>query len=171
MRIPGYSRYDIDEHGNLVDTSTGEPVKRHDNARYAWVTVIPDNTTDSRQVNLHVLMALTFCGPKPDGGIVRFLDGDNTNICAANLAWTTRSELGTTLARNTVKARKPKKNNTCTKESMQMLHDTLCTLDEPVSMTTLSNMLEVPYSVIRYSMYGLIASGKAKAVEGGYVRV
>ncbi len=41
---------------------------------------------------VHVLVALTFIGPRPDGQDVRHLDGNPTNNRADNLAYGTRTE-------------------------------------------------------------------------------
>lgn len=42
--------------------------------------------------HVHVLVLLTFRGPKPDGHIARHLDGDPTNNHLDNLAWGTPKE-------------------------------------------------------------------------------
>lgn len=168
MRIPGFSRYDIDENARVVDTLTGEEVERHTSARYAWVMLYADGETKKRtQKQLHVLMATTFYGPRPEGCMARFVDNDRTNITKANIVWASRKEFCTKLT----KERKPKRNNTCNPDSMSMLYDVLRALDGPETMANLAAMLAVSYSTVRYSMYGLIAAGKATAVEGGYIAI
>jgi hypothetical protein len=165
MKIPGYSRYTIEEDGTVVDTKTGEIVPRKTNARYDWVRIIPDDYPLKESVHLHVLMALAFLGPRPDGCVVRFIDGNNKNLAPNNLKWISRSDLAKEF---THIARKPRTNRVIGKESAQLVYDTMVELDEPVTMMRLAELLELPYSVVRYSMYGLIASGKAQATEGGY---
>ena len=170
MKIPGFSQYDIDTHGTIKNIVTGEVVPRHKTGKYDWVTIRRDDMNANEQINLHVLMALAFCGPKPEGGIVCFLDGNCRNVEAANIAWTTRSELGKHLS-DAVRNRRPKTNNICNEGLTNLLYDTLCMQEAPVSMVALSDMLQLPYSAVRYSMYGLIAAGKARAVKGGYVSI
>lgn len=165
MTIPGFSRYTIDEGGTVVDTCTGEIVQRRSNHMYDWVRVIPDNCSHKEQVHVHVLMALAFHGPRPDGCVVHFIDGKRKNLAPDNLKWMARSELSKLYKSAD---RKPRVNNVCNKESMQLLYDTLRELDEPITMVSLAEMLQLPYSVVRYSMYGLIAADKARATYGGY---
>lgn len=45
-----------------------------------------------RTMHVHTAVALAFCGPRPEGAMVRHLDGDRANNAARNLAWGTRSE-------------------------------------------------------------------------------
>lgn len=65
------------------------------------VTVNPQNrypcvgpTRDGKQraTPVHVLVALAFHGPRPEGMEVRHLDGTRTNNRPENLAWGTHSE-------------------------------------------------------------------------------
>lgn len=168
MKIPGFSRYTISETGTLVDTETGEIVPHRTNARYTWVRIIPDGCPCKESVHMHVLMALAFLGPRPDGCVVWFMDGNSKNFAPNNLKWMLRRDLSKMYAAG---CRKPKTNRICNKESMQLIYDTLLELDEPTTMMHLSEVLELPYSTIRYSMYGLIAAGKAEATCGGYKAV
>lgn len=45
-----------------------------------------------RDVGAHILVALAFVGPKPEGQEVRHLDGSKTNNVPTNLCWGTRKE-------------------------------------------------------------------------------
>lgn len=40
-----------------------------------------------KKVSVHSLVAEAFIGPRPDGEVVRHLDGDSQNNCAENLAY------------------------------------------------------------------------------------
>ena len=174
MVIPGYSRYDITEDGVVTEIATGKEIKRHDGDwRYIWVSVIPDGDRVRRQTNLHVLLALTFLGPRPDGHVVRFLDHNPRNITLSNIKWATRGEVRNNASNvdangSIVGNRVPKANKACSPENTQLIYETLEILDRPVSMLELSDMLQLPYSAVRYSMYALMAMGKAAATKGGY---
>lgn len=171
MKIPGYSKYDITENGDITLIATGEPVARHvstaNSYRYTWVYIIPDGDIKPHQTNLHVLVALAFHGPRPDGHVVKFLDGDTRNVCASNLAWVRRGSL----MNKVTTGRVPKQNKSCNPESVKLVYETLEALDKPISMLELASLLQVPYTTIRYSMYGLMALGKVQVVQGGYTIV
>lgn len=168
MRIPGFSIYDVTENGDVTNVCTGEKVAKHVGTyKYIWVYVVPDGEVKPRQVNLHTLVALAFHGPRPDGFIVKFEDGNPHNVTASNLSWVKRGSL----ARKTSAVRTPRANRSCTPESVQLVYDAMVTLGKPVTMLELSCMLEVPYTTVRYSMYGLMALGKAQPAEGGYTIV
>jgi len=46
----------------------------------------------ARNYTVHVLVALAFLGPRPEGKEVRHLDGDRANPCLYNLAYGTHGE-------------------------------------------------------------------------------
>lgn len=170
MQIPGYSRYDIDEQANVVDTVTGKTIPVSKSGQYTSVRVLPDGKKTKQQKNLHVLMCVTYHGARPDDtAVVRFIDGDTANITPGNLEWATRSAIARSAWHDNKASRKPKRSNCFNEDTIPMVYDALKTFDEPVTMSRLAEELLVPYTLIRYTMYGLIAAGKAKAVEGGYV--
>jgi len=56
---------------------------------------IPNSNNGSKRhqtIRRHVLMAEIFHGPRPDGMVVRHLDGDPTNDDPNNLIWGTQKE-------------------------------------------------------------------------------
>lgn len=175
MRIPGYSAYDITEDGVVTEIATGKEIEKHEGSyRYIWVSVIEDGYTVKRQTNLHVLMALAFLGPRPEGRVVRFLDNNPRNVHPSNLRWATRTEVRNNAPNvdangSIVVSRIPKQNKSCSPETTRLVYDTLQILDRPITMLDLANMLQVPYAHVRYSMYALMAMGKVGAVRGGYV--
>lgn len=163
--IPGYSRYTITNNGTVMRNATCEVIRHHSDSKYVWVAIMPDGSTNKQQVNLHVLLAIAFHGPRPDGHVAAFKDGNNRNLTADNIEWVERGAL----AKRGFKAtRRPKSNGACNADSMSLLYETLRLQDAPITMVALADLLKLPYSTVRYSMYGLIAAGKAEATEGGY---
>ena len=67
-----------------------KPIHFNNNRAYHCVTLCVHGREHRRQV--HVLVALAFLGPKPEGMEVRHLDGNPHNCSAGNLTWGTRSE-------------------------------------------------------------------------------
>jgi len=57
-------------------------------SRYPHVTLYPEKKTYA----VHVLIAMTFHGPRPDGFIIRHKDGNHLNNAANNLHYGTRQE-------------------------------------------------------------------------------
>lgn len=167
MKIPGYSFYDIDENGTVVETATGEEIQHRLSGKYAWVYIVSDEKGKRAPANLHVLLALAFCGERPDGYVASFIDGDPTNVHASNVCWRSRRDINAEKSRN----RRPKANHSNTPESRELIYETLKMLDKPVFMVELAEILDLPYSTIRYSMYHLIGEGKVHLVRGGYMVV
>lgn len=99
--IPGHPDYELSEEGQLRSwRKFGSGKGRADKPRlliphkapdgYYKVTVATISRTHS--INLHALMALTFHGERPEGAVVRHLDGNKENNSAANLAYGTPRE-------------------------------------------------------------------------------
>lgn len=164
MIIPGFSSYDVDEHGIVTNLRTGETVKSRVANGYHSVTLTHD---DGRRCveNVHVLMAAAFKLPSGYKWVVTFKDGDRSNLELSNLECVSRSELS---RRNYKPGQKKRQNNCNTPEARQYIVDVLEVLDEPTSMTDIANQLGLPYSVVRYSMSHLIGEGKVEKVTGGY---
>ena len=169
MVIPGFSAYDVDEHGTVTIVATGEVVPHNTKSLYRYVYIKPDKG-QKRQVNVHVLVATAFLGPKPEqSSVIRFRDGNRDNVDAANLMWTTRQELSAEYAQDLSKTRKPRSSAAYHRACADRVYEALRDYGEPITMVELANIMQEPYSVVRYAMYGLIAVGKADAVRGGYI--
>ncbi len=166
FEIPGFSRYTINDFGAVVNKATGLIEQYHD-GRYKWVYIYSDDKQKKVHVDVHVLLALATLGPRPAGCVASLVDGNPDNLNADNVKWVERR----VLAASNVTERVPKQSTTNTPDSRRLVYETMVELGEPVTMVTLANMLQVPYSVIRYSMYHLLADGNAKAVKGGYVAI
>lgn len=92
--IPGYEgRYDVSDHGRVRSWMKwrGRPGPR-------ILTHCPDENgyprvrMGSRSPRVHILVALAFLGPRPNGQEVRHLDGHETNPRLSNLAYGTPSQ-------------------------------------------------------------------------------
>jgi hypothetical protein len=97
--VPGYEhRYEVSNHGHVRSWLPwrGTPVPRAlstplDSYGYPGVRLTAAGS-EQRTVRVHVLVALAFIGPRPDGMEARHLDGDKTNVAVANLRYGTSSE-------------------------------------------------------------------------------
>lgn len=96
--IPGYERtYSITEDGVVYShprptTPGGVRKWRFDHHGYPYLNLCQDGV--ERRWRVHILVALTFIGPRPDGMQVRHLDGNSSNPHASNLAYGTPSQNG-----------------------------------------------------------------------------
>lgn len=165
MIIPGYSSYDVDEHGVVTNLRTGKVVKSHLCNGYHVVTLTHDENRRCAE-SVHTLMAAAFKLPSGYRWVVTFKDGNRGNLELSNLECISRNELS---RRHYNHSQNKRKNNCDTPESRQCVIDALSALDEPTTMTDLAMYLGVPYSVVRYSTHHLIDDGIVKKVKGGYV--
>ena len=164
MVIPGYSSYDVDEHGVVTNLKTGQEVKCRLYKGYRSVTLTHDDGRRCSE-NVHVLMANAFGLPDGYKYVVAFKDGDRNNLVPSNLERVSRNEL----SRRHYNPNQRKKENFCnTEENRQMLLDTMYAVGEPVTMVYLASELSIPYSYVRYSMQRLIELGKVEKTQGGY---
>lgn len=101
-QIPGFPRYAVDEHGNVLSIcpiGQGKNIPWK-NARRLNPTKSKDGylrvylTHDGREqtVYVHALVLTTFVGPRPEGLQCRHLDGNPANNHVSNLAWGTPLE-------------------------------------------------------------------------------
>ena len=162
MIIPNYSAYDVDTHGVVTEIATGRKVRQHHD-RYAYVNIMHDSGKRHRE-SIHVLMAMTYLSKPKYPCVVAFKDNNPDNLELSNLEYISRSEL----SMRRYNSAQPRRSSMCdTPEARQMLLDTMKAFDYPLRMTELADILVVPYSVVRYSMYHLINDGLARKVEGG----
>lgn len=174
MVIPGLSRYDILEDGRVIELLTGNEIKstisvNASGNKYRRVCLKKDDDT-RRLFSVLLLVAIAYL-PLPDGStygdpypdtyyVAHALDGDNTNTTVTNAEWISRSEL----SRKHARARR----KSVSEASKAMIMDTMSQYDVPVHMTELSYTLQVPYSLIRYSILELIAEGKVRKTNEGF---
>ena len=91
--IPGFPDYEVSNLGNVRSYKRKRPKllkSRKWERNYRVVSLRRDNEYHTRLV--HILVMLTFVGPKPEGQCVRHLDGDPSNNALTNLAYGTLSE-------------------------------------------------------------------------------
>ena len=93
--VPGYEGfYEIDRDGNVTSLRRKTPHQLSpalNGKGYAFVGLHRPNAR-RRLVEVHLLVAEAFIGPRPDGAVVRHLDGDRKNNSVKNLAYGTVSE-------------------------------------------------------------------------------
>lgn len=171
MIIPGFSNYDISESGVVTCLSNNKIIK-HMKARisgyYTYLQVsLVDDTGKRRSCNVMRLLALTYLDKPEQLCTARPKDGDNTNLALSNIEWVPYTE-ASKQAWHRNKNRK-KRQSSITEESIALLYDTLCLYDEPVNMVELSHALDLPYSIVRYSMDALRQRGKAIKLKTGFV--
>lgn len=164
MIIPGFSAYDVDEHGVVTEIATGKVIKSKFN-RY-WFVRLTDDDGCRFTIGVHNLMARAFLPPIIGTDAVTFRDNNPRNIELSNIVIMSRSELSK-LHINDKQGRR--KSKTYSDEARAMLLDTMSVLDGPITLADLSELLGVHYSTIRYTMQKMIEDGQAAKVEGGFV--
>lgn len=165
MIIPGFSSYDIDEHGNITNTRTGTKIKNNTTCRYVTARLTRDDGTRCTET-VHTLMAASF-GLKSDYQyVVAFKDGNTHNVELSNIECISRSEL----SRRNYNVNQKRRTNKCnTPEARGLIVDALGVLEVPTTMSYLSGYLNLPYAVVRYSLKQLIEDGIVLKMSRGYV--
>lgn len=95
--IPGFPGYEVSDKGRVLSRQMYHGSDRprlmstptHDDG-YRIVHLTADGA--SRVVRVHLLVTAAFLGPRPDGMVVRHLDGDAGNNALLNLRYGTASE-------------------------------------------------------------------------------
>jgi hypothetical protein len=59
---------------------------------YLHHTLVRDQAGTRQRIALHILVATTFLGPRPEGLVIAHLDGDKANNRVGNLAYVTQRE-------------------------------------------------------------------------------
>ena len=88
-RVRSVDRTETQKSG-LVRHRKGMPLKPNNSGRYMDVQLSKDHIRRHRLV--HSLVAEAFLGPRPDGLVIRHLDGNSFNNAASNLAYGTQTE-------------------------------------------------------------------------------
>lgn len=175
MIIPGFSNYDISEDGIVTNVATGNELQHrvstlHGYYKYSQVNIAGDDGK-RHTCNVLRLLALTYL-KKPDMlCAVRAKDGDNTNTVLSNVEWVPYAELTRmSWLKGKMSNRRPRKS--CVTEDLtDMLYDTICLYDEPVTVAELSDVLDISYSMARYGILALRQRGKVIKVIGGFEAV
>jgi hypothetical protein len=92
--IDGYSRYSIDEHGNVYSRISGKNLKwRYLNSGYPYVDMYPDKKSlKPKRFLVHRLVAILFVDGYKDHFEVNHIDKDRKNPHRLNLEWVSRSK-------------------------------------------------------------------------------
>lgn len=95
--IAGFSRYEASDDGRIrrprriYRTPAGPVCRRKREDGYLCVC-LTDDSGKQRKIGVHQAVALAFLGPRPDGQLVRHLDGYRYNNRAGNLCYGTAAE-------------------------------------------------------------------------------
>lgn len=90
--VPGFPSYVISEFGDVRRIGSAKPLRvaRLKRGRYLAVSLWENGRGYTRTI--HVLVALAFHGPRPDGKQAAHNDGNKENCHASNISWKTRVE-------------------------------------------------------------------------------
>ena len=90
--VPGFSRYEASDAGEIRRAGSLRPIKQRLNDRGRPVLMVTDDQGRPRQVYVHRLVALAFHGEAEDGLEVCHGNGVRTDNRASNLRWDTHAE-------------------------------------------------------------------------------
>ena len=171
MIIPGFSRYDISEDGIITEVRTGRVIPQRicttRGKRYKRASLNADDNS-SMTPNVLRLLALAYLKMPDASAVASAKDGNNLNTVVDNVEWLSRSEAMEKAWSVGAIKRRPRESYCCTEESKQLIYDTLLAYDKPVTMMELSSELQVPYSVVRYSMAALLRNNSVRKTIDGY---
>lgn len=92
--VPGYPDYEVSDQGRVRSYRRGKlrVLALPDDSRgYKKVTLCQDHS-GRRGCKVHVLVLLAFVGPRPDGAVIRHLNGVRDDNRISNLAYGTPAE-------------------------------------------------------------------------------
>jgi hypothetical protein len=90
--IPGFFNYAISNLGNVYSYTINNQLIPYELGGYYGVGIVDNTGKRSRMAN-HILVALSFLGPKPgDDYVVNHIDGNRLNNEVSNLQWLTSSQ-------------------------------------------------------------------------------
>jgi hypothetical protein len=90
VKVPGYEDfYEVSNHGRFAKLLPDGRQLRKLNSKTPYLSVSVKSLDGKPQKSLyiHKLVAQVFIGPRPDGLVIRHLDGDRYNNKATNLAY------------------------------------------------------------------------------------
>lgn len=86
-------RYQVSDEGQVRSLISDKVLKAHPDRRgYLGVSLYSGGRNTRKRKPIHVLVAESFVGPRPESLDVCHIDGDKTNNHATNLRYGTRSE-------------------------------------------------------------------------------
>ena len=89
-KVPGYEEfYEVSNHGNFARRlSDGRQLRKLNSCTpYLSVSAKSINGESQKCIYIHKLVAQVFIGPRPDGLVIRHLDGNRYNNKVTNLAY------------------------------------------------------------------------------------
>ena len=147
--VEGYEGlYEISNLGRFARLRNGERFIRRINyaTSYPSVSFLKRNCDKTQKsMNLHTLVAKTFIGPRPNGYIIRHLDGDRYNAKASNLAYgTVEQNLEDSVKHQTYKGSRNGRSLLCEKgaEAVRML------LEQGNTLSSIAKRLNVSIGTI-----------------------
>lgn len=171
MTIPGFSNYTIETNGEVTNIATGKPVKprivRVKNSKYMQVTLRND-CGYTRVYNVMAILALAYLGKPLHEGVVIAKDGNNLNTTLDNVVCTTQSNLTKQAWQNGALNNRHRRERCYNDDSTIMVYEAMQAYAYPVTMTTLSSDLQVPYATVRYSMTELLKERKVRKTKNGF---
>lgn len=93
LPIPGFDGYEVSSDGQVVSLRRGRrtTLAQHiDACGYFRLGIYRNGERINKRV--HQLVADSFMGSRPDGAVIRHIDGDHRNNTVGNLCWGSQSE-------------------------------------------------------------------------------
>ena len=88
--IPGWPNYEVSDQGEVRNIRTGRIRSQYMRGQYPGVRLY--NNGVNVQFYIHQLVLSAFIGPRPEGMVIRHLDGNRNHNCLSNLTYGTPSE-------------------------------------------------------------------------------
>ena len=95
LPVVEHEGYEVSSLGRIASIQKGERFVRKPNSATVYLSVsFKKRPEDSGQTskNIHSVVAEAFIGPRPEGMVVRHIDGNRYNNAASNLAYGTPNE-------------------------------------------------------------------------------
>lgn len=95
LPVVGHDGYEVSSFGRIASIRNRERFIRKPNSATVYLSMsFKKRPEDKGQTsrNIHSVVAETFIGPRPDGMVVRHIDGNRYNNAASNLAYGTPNE-------------------------------------------------------------------------------
>lgn len=90
--IPGFEGYRVTDSGHVWSMKSKRWLKPQSNPRSGKLGVALYVNGRRHDRPIHALVALTFIGPRPEGLVIRHLNGNHTDNRVSNLTYGTHSE-------------------------------------------------------------------------------
>lgn len=91
--VKGFENYAVSTKGRVRNLKTGRLLKHQSSRRGGWYAFINLCKKGTRKnVNVHLLVAEAFLGPRPEGMVVHHRDGKRKNPAVINLEYITQAE-------------------------------------------------------------------------------